>query len=129
VRSEHLGRVRFTLPAAQPAAMEVKPDVDWSRLESRLRELVAPSSELSSEFSSKITVEPHVTLAYDPHAPLALLEQLNARNRAASTNSLNGINSEAAIDPPTSRDRGRAGDNRLQVDVLAYLASISSGLS
>jgi hypothetical protein len=97
-----LGRVKFTLPAPQPAARQVKPGVDWSRLESRLRELAAPSSELSSEFSSKLTVEPHVMLAYDPHGPLALLEQLNARNRAAPINSLNGINSAAAIDPSTS---------------------------
>jgi hypothetical protein len=95
-RSEHLGRVRFTreaepaLDKVQPACETAQSALDRSDLESRLRELAKPSSELLSD----LALEPRVTLAHDPNDPLALLEQLNRHNtpgpidRPISTNAV-----------------------------------------
>ena len=107
-----MGRVNFTQKAeaavnsVQPARHTAQPAPDWSDLESRLRELAT----LSSELSSRLAVEPHVTLAHDPHDPLALFEQLNRRNssapvdRSAPADSQTAIKSSTAIDPPTRVD-------------------------
>ena len=70
-----MGRVRFT-SRAEPAIDKVQPARDWSDLGSRLRELV----RLSSEVSSELTIDPHVTRAHDPHDLLALLGQMNRGN-------------------------------------------------
>jgi len=82
-RSEHLGRVRFTrkgnpaIDKGQSTRERAQPPRDWSDFESRLRELV----RLSSEVSSELTIEPHVTLAHDTRDPLAtLLGQVNRGN-------------------------------------------------
>jgi hypothetical protein len=51
-----VGRVVFTWKA--------EPAVDWSEIESRLREISTPSFQ-----SSDLPVEPSATLANDPPAP------------------------------------------------------------
>jgi hypothetical protein len=104
-RSERLGRVRFT-SRAEPAIDKVQPARDWSDLGSRLRELV----RLSSEVSSELTIDPHVTLAHDPHNPLALLGQVNRGNavspigRPSSTKSPTASKSLAAAVAAESAD-------------------------
>jgi hypothetical protein len=111
-RSEHLGRVRFTrkgnpaIDKGQSTRERAQPPRDWSDFESRLRELVRLSSEVSSEH----TIEPHITLAHDPHDPLALLGQVNRGNavspigRPSSTKSPTASNSLAAAVAVESAD-------------------------
>ena len=137
MRSEHLSRVRFSVQA-RPSVEEAGPALDWSALESRLRELARFSSESSSETSSRLAVEPHVTLAHDPHDPLAMLEQLNASYRMRTDNSA-GANWPAAgptnaapegehIDRPASaaEPSGAAEHKSDLFDMLSLLAAIPS---
>jgi hypothetical protein len=94
-RSEHLGRVRVT-SNTEPAIDKVQPARDWSGLESRLREFVRFSSEVSSE----LAIEPHVTLSHDPNDLLALLEQLSRGNPATAANRPTSSKFQNSIDQP-----------------------------
>ena len=78
-----MGRVSFFWQA-EPVAVETKPVLDRSDRELQLGQFVRFSSEHSSEISPKLAVEPSVTLAHDPHDPLALLEQFTTQRRAAA---------------------------------------------
>jgi hypothetical protein len=118
---------------AQPAVEEAKSSLDWSDLESRLGELARFSSEHSSEPSSRLAVEPHVTLAHDPHDPLAILEQLNARYRSKSAKPQPVTDQEGAADRSGLSDRTDAVSRPKATegkqdpfDILSYLASIPS---
>jgi hypothetical protein len=134
-----LGRVYFSQKAepvdkgqSASACYNAQPALDWSDLESRLREL----ANLSSELSSQHAVDPHVTLAHDP---LALFEQLNRRNLPAPLNpsraadSPTAISSRSAINPPHLR-AGRASEpqprsaepERDPLQMLSLLAAIPS---
>src|SRR5262249_11785684 len=133
LRSEHLGRVRFSVQA-RPAIEDSQPARDWSDLESRLGELAKYSSEHSSEPSSRLSGQPHVTVAHDPHDPLAILEQLNAQYRAkAADPNTTTTDPQRAIEPTDQSDRAGAAsapqpNDRKQdpFDFLSYLASIPS---
>ena len=133
-----MGRVNFTQKAeaavnsVQPARHAAQPAPDWSDLESRLRELAT----LSSELSSRLAVEPHVTLAHDPHDPLALFEQLNRRNSSAPTDPRTDANSspttiEAAnpidrVEPTSGPQPLSAEHGRDPLQLLSLLAAIPS---
>jgi hypothetical protein len=99
---EHLGHVRFTRevePAVnkvQPARDQAQASRDWSDLESR-------RCELANLASSKLAIEPHVTLAQDPNDPLAsLLGQLNRRYRQSSIYPPTSSNPQSVINPSDS---------------------------
>jgi hypothetical protein len=94
-RSEYLGRVRVT-SNSESAIDKVQPARDWSDLESRLRELI----RLSSEVSSELAIEPHVTLAHDPNDLRALLEQLSRGNPATAANRPTSSKFQTSIDQP-----------------------------
>ena len=73
VRVQFIREAEPAIDKVQPARDQAQAQRDWSDLVSRLREF----ANLSSELSSRPAVEPHVTLAHDPHDPLAVFEQCN----------------------------------------------------
>jgi hypothetical protein len=122
-----LGCINF-VPKAEPAVepfQPARPALNWSALESQLNEISKPPSASSSE----LAIEPHVTLAHDPHGSL---EQLNALHRAANADRRTAIDLPAAVDPlakdqaePTTQQQTVA-PKRDPFDMLSYLAAIPS---
>ena len=107
-----MGRVRVFRQAEPPAVEETKPVLDWSDLEMQLGDFVRFSSEHSSEISPKHAVEPSVTLAHDPHDPLALLEQFTTQRRPAATGPQGAIHLPAVVNPPTGDQTEPVGAQR-----------------
>jgi hypothetical protein len=69
-----------------------------SVVDARLREFAKLSAELPPGSSSKLAVEPHVTLAHDPHDPLELLERFNAQYRSRAADPQRTINLREGAD-------------------------------
>ena len=99
--------VRFFAPA-EPAVEEANSALDWFDLGSRLGE----PSKLPSETPTKLAVEPYVTLAHDPHDPLALLEQFTTQRRPAATGPQGAIDLPAVVNPPTEDQAEPVGAQR-----------------
>jgi hypothetical protein len=113
--------VRFAAPNAGPAAYRAVPAFNWSDLESRLGDLAKFSTELSSE----LAVEPHVTLAHDP---LALFEELNRRDQLPprSPPASNEAFDAPAQAEPQARPKDRGRDPLEMLPLLAAFSSTSS---
>jgi hypothetical protein len=119
-----LGRVKFVTAKAESAAHQGQPAFDWFDLESRLREF----ARFSSQSSSDLAAEPHVTRAHEPHDPLALLKQHREHDQLISNEQWAGHEQsdsplQAQPDEPQMLCRDRDHD---RLDMLSLLAAISS---
>lgn len=125
-----LGRINFgphELSGSDPA----KPARDWSRLESRLRDLAKPSSPASSP---GLAVEPQVTLAHDPRDPLEAFEQFSrgmypapsqrSSARAATTDASQATDQAALSGEPQSAAKPAEDPKPDPLELLAPLAAI-----
>lgn len=121
-----MARVRF-VSETEPAVERSEPARNWSDLEMRLSELSKPLPVPSRRVAS----EPYVTLAHDPHDPIALLEALNAQNRVISSDRLAKTDAlrpteQAPLRVPTQAAESLEGRARKQdpLDVFSLLATI-----
>jgi hypothetical protein len=93
--------VRF-FAQAEPAVEKVNSALGWSGLESRLREL----SKLTSDLPTKLTAEPSIALAHDPH------DAFTTPYWAAATGPQGAIHLPAVVNPPTGDQTEPVGAQR-----------------